>query len=201
MTVPLDKKEIDKEQCDSCLDQRVLMHPNIDEYFFVRTHHMIQPDVRDAVLEMVIEVESRHFGVHPQKGDHVSVSRHGGLYHHHGVCMGYNNILHCTGEPGWFSVQSGGCTTSKVRLDTLQGFVGNKPGIVTIVKSGADIRPDSLCMLGEYDYNLISNNCEHFARYVTREVNLESQQVLRAKMALGAIALSIFLLCKGRRIL
>lgn len=163
---------------------------------------MISPHVRDVVLEMVIEVESRHFGVHPKKGDHVSVSRHGGLYHHHGVCMGYNNILHCTGEPGWFSCQLGGSGSkaSTVRLDTLQGFIGDKPGMVTIVKTGAEIRVDSLCMLGEYDYNLVSNNCEHFARYVTKEVNPESRQVIRVKMAVIAIAGLMFLSCKGKHI-
>ncbi len=91
------------------------------------------------------------------RGDHLWVRRRG--YTHHGVDAGDGTVIHYTGQP-WRRNH-----TAKVERWTLEQFAKGSP--VNVI-SGDD--PDAAMVraesrLGESSYNLVTNNCEHFARW------------------------------------
>jgi len=140
-------------------------------------HH----DVITCVECLICKVELSYFNVPDLKmGDHIRVPRYCGLYYHHGVCLGENNIIHCTGEilNGFTS-----CATklpSQVRIDKLEDFVGND-GAPQIVQHIELVRPDVLFLLGDHTYSLMHNNCEHFANSLDTscKTKTKSYQVIR----------------------
>lgn len=155
---------------------------------------VIHPDISQCVLDLVLGVESIITGTQLTTGDHISVSRCNGMYQHHGVCLGNNNIIHCTGDAATALFTSSGAMRddtlhSVVRIDSIEKFIGAQGGKVTIVQQG-DVRPDVLFLVGHHNYNLISNNCEHFANYILN-IQQESRQVNR--VTVGVVVLLLML--------
>lgn len=86
-------------------------------------------------------------------GDHLYVQRKG--YTHHGIYIGNNKIIHYKREIG-------------ITFDTLEAFALNaKIHIKNSPKtySNAEIIVRARSRVGENNYNVFKNNCEHFARW------------------------------------
>lgn len=122
-------------------------------------------------------------------GDHVSVSR--GAYSHHGIFIGEGTIIHYSGEVL-------NKTGASVRSSALDTFASGRT--VTVVQYGAcDAAPvvvrRARSRLGECDYELIGNNCEHFARWCKTGTS-QSEQV-RNSVASAAGASGVALAAMG----
>lgn len=94
------------------------------------------------------------------KGDHLFVSR--GLYTHHGIDCGDGTIIEYGGDPltPWNNL---------VRRVSRDDFLGRAPAQVRHYQ-GATNDPETVVKraesrLGERDYSLWANNCEHFASW------------------------------------
>lgn len=108
----------------------------------------------------------------PVPGDHIHVRRLGGVYAHHGIYIGDDTVIHFAPPAGnevldW--------DNARVRSSSLTAFL--KAGKVE-VKIYTDEERESLypveqiirnakSALGSGNYNLIFNNCEHFANACT----------------------------------
>ena len=94
------------------------------------------------------------------RGDRIKVWR--GFYHHHGIDLGDGTVVHFTGEPGR---KNAAC----IERTTFDEFAqGGAPQVVE--PAGAGFSPDdvaarALSRVGEFEYNLVTNNCEHFASW------------------------------------
>ena len=93
-------------------------------------------------------------------GTHVYVDR--GLYTHHGIWICDNEVIHYTGEPG-------NLKNAEIAITRLDAFL--KGGQLKILDypspfSPAEIEARALLRLGEKRYNLLANNCEHYAVWV-----------------------------------
>lgn len=117
-------------------------------------------------------------------GDHIYVDRGG--YEHHGIDLGDETVIH-------YYAPNGTKSDSLVRLTTLDTFA--KGGAVEIRAYG--IRPDpgavvarARSMLGQSGYDLVFNNCEHFATWcVTGERS--SAQVETVASGTGVIGVGV----------
>lgn len=94
-------------------------------------------------------------------GDHLRVRRHG-LYWHHGIDLGNGYVIHASGEPGRMKLDA------EVRYSSWDDFA--RGGEVETVDDGSQAEGDeivdrALTALGNKDYSLLFNNCEHFARW------------------------------------
>ena len=90
-------------------------------------------------------------------GDHVVVNR--GYYTHHGIYIGNNKLIHYSGEPG---------TNGIVCEVSLKTFAKNNSFWVEKHTHGyppSEITQRAKSRLGENEYNLIFNNCEHFCHW------------------------------------
>lgn len=91
------------------------------------------------------------------KGDHVWVKRRG--YTHHGVDAGDGTVIHYTGNP-WqrnSAAKVERWTTEKFSKGAPLNYIGGEDPDAAIRRAES--------RLGEARYNLVTNNCEHFARW------------------------------------
>ena len=104
----------------------------------------------------------------PQKGDHIRVQRMNGLYAHHGIYVSDEEVIHFTGKDDdsildWSKPEviqtdlayflKGGTLEVKEYTDEEFADLYSPEQIVTYARA----------CLGDKGYNLIFNNCEHFA--------------------------------------
>lgn len=124
----------------------------------------------------------------PVMGDHIRVKRMHGLYTHHGIYVSDNEVIHFTGTDDDSIMDS---SKNMVISSDLNFFL--KGGELE-VKEYTDeefqdlYAPDQIVTyarscLGDGGYNLIFNNCEHFANVCTlgRFRSLQVERVLRNK--------------------
>lgn len=108
----------------------------------------------------------------PVMGDHIRVKRMGGIYTHHGIYVSDNEVIHFTGTDDDSIMDS---SKNRVISSDLQFFL--KGGELE-VKEYTDeefqdlYAPDQIVAyarscLGDGGYNLLFNNCEHFANVCT----------------------------------
>ena len=136
-----------------------------------------------CLQELIMRVEADFVGSPMlSRGDHVSVSR--GVYDHHGVCIGFNNILHHCGhaEDVFWSLSGFPMSPPDVRIDTLEKFVGKKGGRVKVIGCGK-LREDCLFLTGPHQYHILNNNCEHFANFALQRP-VRSMQIENVKSML-----------------
>jgi lecithin:retinol acyltransferase len=91
-------------------------------------------------------------------GTRLLVSRRG--YRHHGIYAGSGRVIHYAGR-GCYPL---GC----IEEIPLQQFVGRRAlrvGIAPDVLRGSDIVERARSRLGECQYDLLRNNCEHFCNW------------------------------------
>lgn len=108
----------------------------------------------------------------PQKGDHIRVQRMNGLYAHHGIYVSDEEVIHFTGKDDdsildWSKPEviqtdlayflKGGILEVKEYTDEEFADLYSPEQIVTYARA----------YLGDKGYNLIFNNCEHFANVCT----------------------------------
>lgn len=90
-------------------------------------------------------------------GTHVYVQRK--FYTHHGIWLGDDKVIHYTGEPG-------DVANAEIAVTTVDQFL--KGGVLKVRDypspfPPAEIAARALLRLGEKNYHLLYNNCEHFA--------------------------------------
>jgi len=121
-------------------------------------------------------------------GDIISVSRL--LYHHYGVYAGNNRVIHYSSENGDFGKDI--C----VREVDFQKF--SNGGSCKVVKfdknriklfSGKETVNRARSRMGEADYNLVFNNCEHFALWCKTGTNksIQVENSVNSVILLGAV--------------
>lgn len=126
-----------------------------------------QLPITDAVFTEEIWVQKN-----PVMGDHIRVKRMHGIYTHHGIYVSDNEVIHFTGTDDDSIMDS---SKNKVISSDLNFFL--KGGELE-VKEYTDeefqdlYAPDQIVAyarscLGDGDYNVIFNNCEHFANVCT----------------------------------
>ncbi|MBZ4414682.1 lecithin retinol acyltransferase family protein [Myxococcus sp. XM-1-1-1] len=108
-----------------------------------------------------------------RRGDHIKVNR--GIYSHHGILVGANEVIHYTGELA-------SKENAVVRLDPLDRFLSG--GTPELVQYGRCLSDDEVVCrarsrMGENLYDLFENNCEHFARWC-KTGERQSEQVRNA---------------------
>jgi hypothetical protein len=116
------------------------------------------------------------------RGDQIYVMRpflgREGVYEHHGIDCGDGTVIHYR--------KVGEATISRTSIESFAAgnpiFVKHQPAsyIPDIVMQRAESR------LGEQRYNLVSNNCEHFANWCKTGLN-ESQQLNNFGLGMGGI--------------
>lgn len=126
-----------------------------------------QLPITDAVFTEEIWVQKN-----PVMGDHIRVKRMHGIYTHHGIYVSDNEVIHFTGTDDDSIMDS---SKNRVISSDLNFFL--KGGELE-VKEYTDeefqdlYAPDQIVVyarscLGDGDYNVIFNNCEHFANVCT----------------------------------
>ncbi|MBM4290265.1 MAG: hypothetical protein FJ138_01495 [Deltaproteobacteria bacterium] len=113
---------------------------------------------------------------HPHRGAHLTV--HYATFYHHGVDCGDGTVIHMSRELGG------------VRRSSFEEFADGRD--VYIEELPARFSPDEVVRraagrLGEGGYNVVSNNCEHFATWC-REGHARSRQVGDVKRRLCCAA-------------
>lgn len=116
------------------------------------------------------------------RGDQIYVMRpflgQDGIYEHHGIDCGDGTVIHYR--------KAGEATISRTSIESFAAgnpiFVKHQPKayIPDIVMQRAESR------LGEQQYNLVSNNCEHFANWCKTGVN-ESHQLNNFGLGIGGV--------------
>jgi hypothetical protein len=113
------------------------------------------------------------------KGDHLVLHRL--TYTHHGIDMGDETVVHYTGRP--FQRNA----TAKVERCSFREFGGDvKPEVIPHNANPDLVVQRALSRLGETQYNLLTNNCEHFTRWCI-EGEARSPQVRNASV-MGIVA-------------
>jgi hypothetical protein len=108
------------------------------------------------------------------RGDHVEVVRFG--YTHHGIDIGDGTVVHFTGEPGRKSA-------AQVQRTSWADFArGGR--CRTVAHSGVTWTADHTCLralrlIGLTGYDLVRNNCEHFATFC-KTGQMRSAQIQRS---------------------
>ncbi|MBR3049858.1 MAG: lecithin retinol acyltransferase family protein [Selenomonadaceae bacterium] len=108
----------------------------------------------------------------PKRGDHIRVKRMNGLYYHHGIFVSGGEVIHFTGDDDDSVLD---WSRAHVIKTDLQQFL--RGGDVEVKEYSdaelADLYPVegivsyARTCLGDDGYNLIFNNCEHFANACT----------------------------------
>lgn len=128
-------------------------------------------------------------------GDVVKVNRGGGVYYHYGVYYDNGSVFHCSGEVldgiggsvGYCgSANSSSCC--KAEIIPLHRFTYYEESKVVVEKRTDFVNGHLISdLLGSYNYNLFTNNCEHLANYIS-EGHSWSYQVTNG-VATGAVTL------------
>lgn len=114
-------------------------------------------------------------------GDHIRVRRARGLYWHHGIDAGEGRVIHFSGEP----LRMKDAIVCEVALTEF--LQGEQPEIVDSI--GETRTPEETVriarsLIGQRRYDLLLNNCEHFACYC-KSGRRFSHQVAKAVAAAG----------------
>ena len=118
------------------------------------------------------------------RGSHVCVDRPGGI-RHDGIYLGDGQVIHMASMPGEIKDKRG----AQVQLATFAAFAAGQP--VTVRPYAYADDPDviierAMSRLGDGEYNLVFNNCQHFARWCVTGERL-SEQVNAGTARAGAV--------------
>lgn len=93
-------------------------------------------------------------------GDHLSSPRGSGLYSHHGIYIGDSKVIHYSGF-------ADGMSSGKIEITSLSSFSSGNDIFIHLHKNRRYSPKETVdraeSRLGEDWYNVIVNNCEHFA--------------------------------------
>jgi hypothetical protein len=124
------------------------------------------------------------------RGDHIRVRRLG--YWHHGIDCGDGTVIHYAGDLS----HRRNASVERASLDRF-----SKGGRIRTVRYVHPADADSVIMraearLKETGYNVLFNNCEHFARWCKTGIH-ESKQIQRAVRVASAVCLGAGALVAG----
>jgi len=188
-----------------CLGQRqkYLREITCQLRFFVEIEHLAYSlnnkkilteeefSVRKLDLSIKSKIIDNQYGIIP--GDHIFVDRQGGLYQHHGIYIGNNQVVHYA---GWADELK----TGKVEIISLENFRLQetiKKFIYADIKakySRIDTVKRAKSRLNEDLYDLFSNNCEHFSHWC---VTGESQSYQISQIYILPLKLPLVILNKA----
>jgi hypothetical protein len=122
------------------------------------------------------------FDQEPPLGSHLTTSRRG--YTHHGVYAGRDRVIHYAGLSGF-----GQC--GPVEQVSLLRFAGGRD-VRVVQDSRSSYMPQEILRrarsrLGENDYRLMTNNCEHFCNWCRSGVSHSAQVQRLPFRLLGAL--------------
>jgi cell wall-associated NlpC family hydrolase len=132
----------------------------------------------------------------PQAGDILYTDRF--LYRHYGIYAGNGKVIHYAAGNGDFGADV------RVSETSLKQFAGDgEYGVAQIAEnlsvakqfSGKETVRRAQSRLGEESYNLLFNNCEHFALWCKtgRSKSVQVETAFTATIVLGAIAVTAHL--------
>lgn len=131
---------------------------------------------------------------HLQIADHLITSRLG--YEHHGIYIGDGCVVHYSGSHSFHK-------KGVIELTSLDSFASGKP--LYVVSSAMrrftrdELRERALSRLGETNYHLIFNNCEHFANWaIYGEHQSEQVQAVYQKLSLSLVSPTLILQLRPR---
>lgn len=110
-------------------------------------------------------VEARHYArsldiSQREIGDHLVTERD--LYTHHGIYIGDDRVIHYAGF-------ANGISSGKIEITSLSSFINGRKTYVKRYSfplyQGRDVVRRARSRLGEDLYNVLLNNCEHFATW------------------------------------
>lgn len=135
----------------------------------------IHDEILDCVSDMIMVVEN---GLQP--GDVVKVKRWGGFYYHYGVYCGACRVFHCSAEVAdGMSIGGSICGTNSpcmAELVPLHRFTYYTGTTLVVERGTGFINQDRVqAMLGEFNYSILTNNCEHLANYITDGTSRSNQ--------------------------
>jgi hypothetical protein len=131
-----------------------------------------------------------------QAGDVIFIDRV--FYRHYGIYAGKGRVIHYSGENSHFGKDVGVRETSLEQFAggekcTVVQFTENRSGIKLF--SGKETVNRARSRLGEERYNLLFNNCEHFALWCKtgRSKSIQVEKTVAAAVMLGTIAVTALL--------
>jgi len=106
----------------------------------------------------------------PPLGAHLKTSRRG--YTHHGIYVGHNRVVHYSGLSGLWHC-------GPVEEVSLSRFAVGRP-LQVVNRDSASYSPQQIIRrarsrIGEDDYRLLTNNCEHFCNWCVCGVSRSAQ--------------------------
>jgi hypothetical protein len=130
--------------------------------------------------------QRRLAGIEPRLGAHLATSRL--WYTHHGIYIGSGKVVHYSGLSRYWR-------SGPVEEVTLSDFVSGDPVWVVdhaeSTYSSHEIVERARSRVGEHDYRLLTNNCEHFCNWCVSGLS-HSEQIGRplefSSRALGLAA-------------
>lgn len=133
----------------------------------------------------------------PQKGDHIRVQRMNGLYAHHGIYVSDREVIHFTGADDdsildWDKPEVISTDLTTFLKDSTLEIKEYTDEEFADLYSPEQIVVYARACLGDKGYNLIFNNCEHFANVCTLG-RFRSNQVDRFFQQLDEVFSSILL--------
>jgi hypothetical protein len=134
-------------------------------------------------------------------GDHIKVRRFGLLYAHHGIDMGDGTVIHFTDRGK--SQLSADEEWPRIVRTSLQEFLDGGELLPVAHKPEKSLPTLETCRLAQEalhrprKYNLVFNNCEHFANYC-KTGRAKSSQVWRALSMAAPVAMVILGVLVGK---
>lgn len=145
-----------------------------------------------AFTLLLRETDCSAVRVYPRKGDIICKNSAGGLYQHYGIYVGDNKVVHFSGPKG----QEINPLEADINETTLKDFLKGEKLYIMREKSESKLKPlpeDEIVRrarneIGRHkgSYDLVFNNCEHFAYYCRFGVK-KSQQVEDVASSLVAL--------------
>ncbi len=111
-------------------------------------------------------------------GSHIKVKRWKGCYSHHGISDGNGNVIHFRWNP---EKKTGVVTINEISVFSN----GNSVTVLPTCKPLSALSR-AYSKIGETGYNLMTNNCEHFAEWC-KTGNRKSIQTRKAILTLSTI--------------
>lgn len=119
-------------------------------------------------------------------GDHLITKRMG--YSHHGLYVGNGQVIHYAGFTSWFIKGAVSLTSTE---EFTQGHDCYIKTHATALYDAPSRVERAYSKLGEDEYNLVSNNCEHFVAWCF-DGKKSSEQVERTTTSVASVALTLF---------
>lgn len=110
----------------------------------------------------------------PKRGDIIYVKRYGGIYEHYGIFINSEKVIHRK-ETG-------------VERTTLADFCKDSSKFHIERSANPDLAVKrAISRLGEPGYNLVTNNCEHFARWCHsgKEYSVQADNIVIGAAVVG----------------